>query len=247
MKVTCKNLVSICHTDGFIMKKHTHSSHELVYCLEGQGTAQIENQKSEFSTGNYYITRAGTQHIEKDEGHTRIIYFYFDAPSEMVPEGIHTDRDSGILWAVKRLQRELEGEKYFREDMIRSLITQILIETIRTVGGYTGKEGMRDVLQYIDENIGSEIDFKTLAAEQHYSFDRFRHIFKEYTGLSPHQYVIRARIEKAQFLLKLNPGLSLTELSYNCGFSSSSHFSKAFRTRVGMTPSEYVRSIRAKE
>ncbi len=244
MKVKCQQLVSISHPNGNFIDTHTHRYHELVYCLKGEGWTQINNKKSEFSTGKFYVTRQETPHMEWAEPATRIIYFYFEAPNDMISEGVYSDNDGDILSTVKKLHYEFEEKCIFKDDMVQSLITQVLIETARKAGNYSGKEEIRSVLAYIDENLEYEIDFKRLAANRHYSFDRFRHLFKDYTGFSPHQYVIRARIEKAQFLLKLNPNISFTELSYHCGFSSSSHFSKAFRSIVGITPSEYVKKKR---
>lgn len=240
MKIKCHKLVSIYQPNGSSIRNHTHKYHELVYCIEGNGTVQIENNKSEFSTGNYYITAAGTVHTEANFETTRIIYFYFDAPREYITEGNFTDYHGSVLSCVKQLQRESETERTYKDMMVESLITRILIEARRSSEIDQPKDPMASVLRYVDENIEQEIDFRRLAEQQHYSFDRFRHIFKDRTGLSPHQYVIRARIEKAKFLLKLNPDASLTEVSFSCGFSSSSHFTKAFRSTVGITPSEYT-------
>ena len=241
IKAKCQLLTSIFHPNGNCIGLHTHKYHELVYCVKGDGWTQINNKKAEFSEGDFYLTRSGTPHMECDAKGTRIIYFYFESHPDMVTEGLFHDRDGSILSAVRKLQYEFEEEGIFKEDMVKSLITQVLIETMRMTGNYSGKDEIRSVLEYIDENLEYDIDFRTLAEERHYSFDRFRHIFKDHTGYSPHQYVIRARIEKALFLLKLNPDISLTRLSYSCGFSSSSHFSKAFRSVVGQTPSEYLK------
>ncbi len=242
MKACCKKLVSIYHPNGSYVDKHSHAYHELVYCIEGKGSASIGDKKTGFSTGNYYITRGGCVHVEQDEPGTRIIYFYFDAPLDMVREGMYTDFDGAVLSAVKHMQKELESPDIYRDEMIDSLIIRMLIKSLRSVEVRRTNEGIQQAIRYIDENIQQDIDFRSLAGRHHYSFDRFRHVFKEYTGLSPHQYVIKGRIERAKFLLELNPGISLTEVSYNCGFSSSSHFTKAFRSKVGITPSEYART-----
>lgn len=242
MKAYCEKLVSIYHPNGSYVDKHSHAHHELVYCIEGKGYASVGNKKTVFSTGNYYITRSGSVHIERDEPGTRIIYFYFDAPLDMVREGMYADYDGAVLSSVKHMQKELESPEIYREEMIDSLITRMLIKSLRSVEGRRTNEGIQQAVRYVDENIQQDIDFRALAHRHHYSFDRFRHVFKEYTGLSPHQYVIKGRIDRAKFLLELNPDASLTEVSYNCGFSSSSHFTKAFRSKVGMTPGEYAKT-----
>ncbi len=241
MKASCKKLYSITHSNDFTIAKHTHTDHELVYCIEGNGSAVIGEERYNFSTGNYYITRRGSPHTEQDESTTRIIYFYFDAPSELVRDGMYTDFDGAVLSSVKHLQKELELDEPYRDEMVSSFITRMLIKSLRSLDSKRTNDGIQQTVRYIDENIQQDIDFRALAHRHHYSFDRFRHLFKEYTGLSPHQYIIKGRIERAKFLLELNPDASLTEVSYNCGFSSSSHFTKAFCSKVGMTPSKYAK------
>ena len=240
MKAICKKLYSITHPNSFAITKHSHSDHELVYCIEGKGFAVIGDKRYDFSTGNYYITRRGLPHTEQDESTTRIIYFYFDAPPELVRDGMYTDFDGAVLSSVKHLQRELEGDDIYRDEMTDSLIRRILIKSLRSLEGRRTKDSIQQAMRYVDENIQQDIDFRALANRHHYSFERFRHVFKEHTGLSPHQYVIKGRVERAKFLLGLNPDTPITEISYNCGFASSSHFSKAFRSKTGMTPSEYA-------
>jgi AraC family transcriptional regulator len=68
----------------------------------------------------------------------------------------------------------------------------------------------------------------------------FCHVFKRATGISPHKYVMKARLDKAQQML-VQTELGLAALSEATGFASQSHFSRAFRTWYGMTPSEFRR------
>jgi AraC family transcriptional regulator len=66
----------------------------------------------------------------------------------------------------------------------------------------------------------------------------FCRLFKKAMGISPHQYVMQARLDRAQQML-VQTNLSLATLSEMAGFASQSHFSRAFRARFGMAPSDY--------
>ncbi len=57
-------------------------------------------------------------------------------------------------------------------------------------------------------------------------------------GISPHQYLMTQRVERAKLLLK-NPELSVTEITFSCGFNSHSHLGKYFRQLTGVTPKDY--------
>lgn len=66
----------------------------------------------------------------------------------------------------------------------------------------------------------------------------FCRLFKKAMGISPHQYVMQARLDRAQQML-VQTNLNLATLSEMAGFTSQSHFSRAFRARFGMAPSDY--------
>lgn len=245
MKKELKKIVSICHPNGFLGNDHIHAHHEMVYCLEGCGFVHIKGKKMNFSTGNYYITHSGTPHSECDSDACRIIYFFFDAPLDRIREGTYTDYKGNVASIVKQLYEESKQEFLHKEEMVSILISQLLIEAERASNQNQEPQDFSLVLQYINENIEQPFDFKQVAARYHYSYDRFRHIFKERAGISPHQYVLDQRIKRAKFLLSLNPNNSLTEIAFSCGFTSSSQFSNIFFAKTGMTPTAYINSLRS--
>jgi AraC family transcriptional regulator len=66
----------------------------------------------------------------------------------------------------------------------------------------------------------------------------FARAFKQSTGESPHQYVLRQRVERAKELLS-DPQSTVLSASAVTGFVDQSHFSKVFRRVVGVSPSEF--------
>jgi AraC-like DNA-binding protein len=72
--------------------------------------------------------------------------------------------------------------------------------------------------------------------------NHFVSLFTEATGLTPHQYVLRARIDSAKVLLK-DQALSIAEVSKLTSFRTQEHFTKVFRKIVGVTPSEFRGAI----
>jgi AraC family transcriptional regulator len=66
----------------------------------------------------------------------------------------------------------------------------------------------------------------------------FASLFTKETGLSPHQYVLRVRIERAKIHLK-DGGVSIAEVSRLIGFRTQEHFTKVFRRVVGVTPTKF--------
>jgi AraC family transcriptional regulator len=94
------------------------------------------------------------------------------------------------------------------------------------------------VATYIDQNLESNLSLAELAQVANMNLYRFARAFKQTMGLSPHQYVLQQRIDRAKSLL-INTNLPLQAISYQLGFSSQSHFTTAFRRSVGVTPKAF--------
>lgn len=101
---------------------------------------------------------------------------------------------------------------------------------------------LRRVLEHMRANLGANLDLATLAAETGYSRAHFLRTFRAATGQTPHRYLIELRLEKARALLASRP-MPLIDIAAECGFSSHAHLTSAFRSRFGVSPSEYRREL----
>jgi AraC family transcriptional regulator len=97
---------------------------------------------------------------------------------------------------------------------------------------------LRRVLDYMHAHLGDELTLRQLAEVVQLSPHHFAALFKQSTGCSPYQYLLRQRFATAQHLLA-KTRLSLAEISYRLGFSSQAHFTTMFRQHVGTTPGAY--------
>ena len=100
------------------------------------------------------------------------------------------------------------------------------------------KEMLSLVLQYIEDHLETDLSLQHLADLVHMDLYRFLRSFKRSAGLPPHQYILRARVERAKLLLG-NPALALTEVALRSGFASQTHFATAFRRMTNVTPRTY--------
>jgi AraC family transcriptional regulator len=98
------------------------------------------------------------------------------------------------------------------------------------------------VLEYINANLSNNLELRTLAEVAGLNLYHFAKAFKQSIGESPHQYVLRRRIDEAKGFLR-HSRLSVIEASARTGFVDQSHFSKVFRRIVGVAPSEYRDNI----
>jgi AraC family transcriptional regulator len=102
-------------------------------------------------------------------------------------------------------------------------------------------ENLRDTLDYIQEHLSEEITLEAIANHIGISQYYFSHLFKQSMGVSPYQYVLQQRVERAKQLLKQS-NLSIVEIALECGFANQTHLTKHFRNLVGLSPKAYQES-----
>ncbi len=97
---------------------------------------------------------------------------------------------------------------------------------------------LRRVTEYIQENLQRELRLAELSALVHMSPYHFARLFRRSTGVPPHRFLVRRRIDEARVLLAARTA-PIAEISRLVGFRTPSHFTTTFRRITGMTPSGY--------
>lgn len=94
----------------------------------------------------------------------------------------------------------------------------------------------------IRENIYRRFTLEEIARDLNMSYSSFRKMFKQFTGISPLQYVLNIKIEKAKEML-INTADPVKEIAFALNFDSAGYFSFAFRKKTGMNPQRYRESV----
>jgi AraC-like DNA-binding protein len=111
-----------------------------------------------------------------------------------------------------------------------------------SVGGLAPR-ALQRVREYVEEHLSENIELETLADIAGLSKWHFARAFKQSVGTPPHFYLVQRRLERAQQLLA-ETDLPLAQIALKIGFSDQSHFSRRFRTLLGLTPRSFRRSKR---
>ena len=97
---------------------------------------------------------------------------------------------------------------------------------------------MRRVREYVEVHLGESIDLSILAGVAGLSMHHFARQFKQSTGVTPHFYLTKKRVERAQQML-IHTDLSLAEVACHVGFFDQGHLARHFRHMLGTTPREF--------
>jgi len=156
-------------------------------------------------------------------------------------------QDERVSFIVNQLRIELIEERHPSPLFVNSLAQALAVHLIRRYPdphGNTRRSNalqaykLRRVLEAMNERLADDFSLGYLAQIADLSEYHFSRMFKRATGLSPSQYFIRLRMDRARRLL-VETDRSVIDVGLEVGYSSPSHFSQVFRRQIGLTPSAY--------
>jgi AraC family transcriptional regulator len=142
---------------------------------------------------------------------------------------------------------EIDGtsSRLYADAIAHALVVHLLArysthsQQIKSIAGGFTQTQWRQIIDFIYANLDRNIHLTELAEIVQFSPYHFAHVFKKTTDTSPHQYVIRCRIERAKQLIEMGD-LSIALIAQTVGFASQGHFTYHFKRLVGVTPKVYL-------
>lgn len=244
--------------------EHEHPTHFLNLLTSGrirsQWTIGGRTRSAEHGPGTLYILPAGTRDRMTWSGPTNRIVVVMEPRflARALDETAHladveitanwTLQDRHIATVMRALHADLEdgspaGPLYGESlgvALAHYLIRRYAVRTTREPeyrGGIPAAR-LNRVLDFIQQNCTKEIRLWELGQLAGMSPHYFCQLFKQSTGLSPHQYVLRQRIDRAKEYLR-NSEVTISGAAAATGFIDQSHFTKVFRRIVGATPMQF--------
>lgn len=136
------------------------------------------------------------------------------------------------------------GSRLYIDSLANVLVVQLLRQHatlqphLPVYEGGIPQRQLLQVLDFVDAHLDQDLKLAELAQLLDMSQFHFSRLFKQSMGLSPFQYLLQQRVERAKQLLK-QTDQPIIEIALECGFSSHSHLSKQFRQLTGITPKAY--------
>ena len=248
--------------------KHYHDGHQLLYIAKGDADVSVGGKRERVGDGTLLLFNRFEEHsiiVKSDEykryslrissdagvGGKRELLFAvlvnrFPGFCHALPTGKNAAAVEGLF---RRLVREYRSDIPFREEMMDALLRELLITVCRmmpqppTAQKNENVRLISRVQQRFESNYAENYSLASLAAEHHMSVSYLSHLFKEVTGVSVMEYLTACRMQAAKGYLATTD-LSIGEIVCVCGFSDDSNFSRSFKAKTGLTPSEFRKRYR---
>jgi AraC family transcriptional regulator len=182
---------------------------------------------------------------------TRVAYESITTDAvELIPQ--YATQDHFIDQIGRSLTAELQNNQLHSKLFVDSLTIALSIhllrhyanvqQTIREYVGGLSRLKLQQVIEYINEHLAADLTIAAIAEQVEMSPYYFSRLFKQSVGLSPYQFVMQQRIERAAYLLRTTT-LSVAAIATQVGFSTQNQLTIQFRKFLGTTPSNYRRQL----
>lgn len=245
---------------------HSHDYPELAFVLSGKGRYKIDDVFYEIGEGDLLILNPGTKHqamsADKENPTTEFFVGFTDVtfPGEQansigLPEGspiIHTTGElrQKLFKICSSMSAENEVCRPGRYFMLKAYLMQMLlliireqVEPVELKTGYAfesvnKKYVVEQIVSYFEDHYDKKISLDRIAENMYLSPFYISKIFKSETGDTPIRHLINIRLERAKELLEGGFAGSIQEIAARVGYEDAYHFSKLFKKRYGVPPSQ---------
>ena len=248
--------------EGAKANPHYHDSIEISIVLKGPTYYHVNHQTYLVETGDVVIINPYDLHFEEQkEGSSHHMHLglenfqllgYEKNQIPFISPVLSIENKEVFEHILKRILMEKEESQLYQEAIMRLVSIDLLILILREIDEQKiaikpikKKEKSKTVLAnsikyYLEAHHSEDISLDSLSSSMYLSPTSMSKLFKEETGDSPINYLIKIRMEKAKELL-IKKESSIKEIANLVGYQDAYHFSKLFKKYTGTSPSEYIK------
>ncbi|HUW42199.1 MAG TPA: AraC family transcriptional regulator [Rectinemataceae bacterium] len=238
---------------GRILKEY-----QIVYITKGAGSFESEGRRHRVEAGSVLFLFPGVRHVYKPDfeiGWTEywvgckgayadnLVAQNFISPARPV---MHIGLDNRILDLFARildLVRDQEPLYQIRAgSLILALVAEILSRVRKASQSSHSERLVQKVKFHMEENIYGEINIPGICEALKVSPSHLNEVFKSYTAMTPYQYFISIKLQKAKEMLEGGESI-IKAIAYRLGFKDEYYFSRLFKRKTGVSPSKWNASL----
>ena len=239
---------------------HFHGMFEIYYLTEGSCNYFIGNKSYKLHAGDIALIPQGVIHKTNyiSRIHSRLL---INCSENLIPRSVFEAVNSGthvfksgsaradIDAIFNIIKREYTVRDRFSDEALLSCLTYLFIRIVRLSERYTDEiaNGQKNcserAVSYIQENYMNKVTLTDAAIFCSVSNEHLSRSFKKQTGVGFNEYLCLFRLNQAEAMLINQPGISISDIAYRCGFNDSNYFSSLFKKVYGISPTDKKRQI----
>ena len=244
---------------GFLFPGEAHSMLELTYVDQGSLHSVADGQDLLLKQGDMVIYAPNQWHMQYADVDVapRYVTLTFDLLGEGIEPLVNRKFTASrqMVSLLRQMLREHEQLDEFSNDMIISLLNMLLLELLREAAAPSGaklqtsnaihseNEIIRKAQQYISAHIREKLSVPLVARQVDVSPSYLTALFHKNLQISPGEYIRRIKLQESKQMIREND-LNFTEIATALQYSTVHHFSRQFKEKFGITPTEYAKSVR---
>ena len=244
---------------GFLFAGESHPMPELTYVDQGELHSVADGQDILLKQGDIAIFGPNQWHMHyADIGVApRYVTITFDLEGVDITPLLNRKfaAPQQAVTLIQQMLREQERMDEFSSDMIISQLSLLMLTLLREASAPTGaklrtanaihseNEIIRQAQQYISTHIRQKLSVPLVAKQVDVSPSYLTALFHKNLQISPGEYIRRTKLQESKQMIREN-NLNFTEIAAALQYSTVHHFSRQFKEKFGITPTEYAKSVR---
>ncbi|MBQ6997379.1 MAG: AraC family transcriptional regulator [Oscillospiraceae bacterium] len=245
---------------GFVFPGEAHPMLELTYVDQGTLHSVVDGQETVLEQGELMIYGPNQWHMQYADMDVapRYVTFSFDLETTeldmLINRKFKIPQRSAFL--LQQLLHEQDRMDKYSSDLINSLLTQFLIMLLRSNEApgetrlkasnsvHSENEIIRRAQQYISAHIREKLSVPLVARMVDVSPSYLTALFHKNLQISPGEYIRRIKLQESKQMIREN-SMNFSEIAAALQYSTVHHFSRQFKDKFGITPTEYAKSVRS--
>ena len=243
---------------GFLFSGESHPVYELTYVDQGNLHSVVDGQDLLLEQGDLMLYGPGQWHMQYSDMQVapRFLTVSFQAEggdlSPLLNRRFHSPQKAIEL--LQKMLREQERMDEFSADMMLSALSMVLLtllrqndtptQTLKSTHSLSNEnEIIRKAQQYITKNVRSRLSVPLVAKNTDVSSSYLTALFHKHLQISPGEYIRRIKLQESKQMIR-EGSMNFTEIAQTLQYSTIHHFSRQFKEKFGITPTQYAKSIR---
>lgn len=234
------------------------NEYQMVYIPVGRGTLHTDSRSYEISPGSLFLLFPEVRHAYQPDPTTgwTELWVGFRGPQvdAMLASGVISPQrpvyrpgyQARLIAGFQAVFEQVRQQSPLYQFRACTIVLRLLADTLSVERESTLQTRSQQIVErakaYVEENIRTVFDLERLGAQLHLSLPQLNEVFKSYTGMTPYQYCLYAKINQAKLMLA-GGDTSVKAIALRLGFDDPYYFSRLFKKKTGVSPSQWTADV----